>query len=117
MPGFNISPPCLAGQLELDHERGTDSDNECSDNEYSISDGIGISDGRTIRRPSNRSVSPLLNQVGEEVMNEVGPNNVVESDEFVLAIQGGACPQLVAPVLLSSTGSGAGDECAPVIQG
>ena len=88
-----------------------------SDNEYSISDGTGISDGRTIRRPSNRSVSLLLNQVGEDVMNEVDPNNVIENDEFALAIQGGACPQLVAPVLLSSAGSSASDEYALDIQG
>ena len=69
MPGFNLSPSCLAGQLESVHERDIDSDDECSevigsDNVYSTPDGPGISDGRTIRRPSNRSVSLLLNQVG-----------------------------------------------------
>ena len=110
----------LDNQAESDHEVDEESDVEDSegvelngsDSVYiEAEDGPGISDGRTIRRPSSRSadsnlaLSQYLNQVREELVALERINNVSDdsddSEEVAQAMQGGASPQLVAPGLLA----------------
>ena len=98
-----IRPPGLsddATEEESDNVGSEGVEHNGSDSDYTESeDGMGITDGRTIRRPSSRSVnsstlSQFLNQVREEM------NNVeVDNYEDAQVMEGGASPQLVAPVL------------------
>ena len=90
---------------------------------FEVEDGPGISNGKTIRRSSSRpagmmgqgasspshsnsALSQFLNQMREEIEvvegNSTGVDDSDEDDEVAQAMQVGASPQLVAPVLLAS---------------
>ena len=92
-PGLETSPVRLVNQAGSDHELYVDSDDEDSegvehngsDSDYiEAEDGPGISDGRTIRRPSSRSVdsnldlSQHLNLVRGELVTLERNNNEVD---------------------------------------